>query len=416
MKDPKQSLQQAESPFTVEHETELSLDCYRAELNETELPSAAPAYCLQWVEQSARTSDNDPDVIQAGTALFSDPYSLHFVITLSQAQEPEKLLETLLTGLTNVYSLKACSKVDIDDDPVVLEGEQVLGLSNREIQPGELEFDWHTALETIDLSAELLEKVRAGHLHADAAHDQTTYWFPIMHSGHCQSIISLVSEEPLESSLEKIRTLLEIYANLDFILDQSQKDKLTGLLNRQTFESKISRMLEKQRMITSDYPEHHQERRAEEFQSFPWLAIIDIDLFKQVNDQYGHVYGDEVILTIGRLMKQSFRRSDLLFRFGGEEFLVLLEPIPAGKVEFALERFRRSVENHYFQQIGRVSVSIGYAKFVENTYPPMIIDRADQALYFAKNNGRNQVANYEALVEQGKLEALEHKEGSIDLF
>ena len=95
---------------------------------------------------------------------------------------------------------------------------------------------------------------------------------------------------------------------------------------------------------------------------------------------------------------------------------MLLEPIPAGKVEFALERFRRSVENHYFQQIGRVSVSIGYAKFVENTYPPMIIDRADQALYFAKNNGRNQVANYEALVEQGKLEALEHKEGSIDLF
>lgn len=416
MKYPKQSLRQAEYSIAVEHEIELSLDSYSRELNNTELPCAVPAYCLQWVEQSTRTSDNDPDAIQAGTALLSDPYSLHFVITLSQAQEPEKLLETLLTGLANVYSLKACSKVDIDDDPAVLEGEQVLGLSSREIQPGELEFDWHTALETIDLSAELLKKVRAGHLHADAMHNQTSYWFPIMHSGHCQSIICLVSEEPLEPNLQKIRTLLEIYTNLDFILDQSQKDKLTGLLNRQTFESKISRMLEKQRMITSDYPEHHQERRAEEFLSYPWLAIIDIDLFKQVNDQYGHVYGDEVILTIGRLMKQSFRRSDLLFRFGGEEFLVLLEPIPAGKVEVALERFRRSVENHYFQQIGRVSVSIGYAKFVENTYPPMIIDRADQALYFAKNNGRNQVANYEALVEQGKLEALEHKEGSIDLF
>ena len=416
MKHPNHSFQQAQYPIAVEHEIDLQFDRYFGQISDAQLPASVAAYCMQWVEQSTRKSDNDFDVNQAGTTLLSDPYSLHFVITLSQAQEPEKLLETLLTGLTNVYSLKASSKIDLDDDPTVLEGEQVLGLSSREVNPGEMEFDWHTALETVSLSEELLKKIRAGHLHVEASKDQTSYWFPIMHGGHCQSIIAVVSGEPLEPHLEKIRTLLEIYANLDFILDQSQKDKLTGLLNRQTFESKISRMLEKQRMITSDYTEYHQERRADEFQSFPWLAIIDIDLFKQVNDQHGHVYGDEVILTIGRLMQQSFRRSDLLFRFGGEEFLVLLEPVPAGKVEVALERFRRSVENHYFQQIGRVSVSIGYAKFMENTYPPMIIDRADQALYFAKNNGRNHVANYEALVEQGKLEALEHREGSIDLF
>lgn len=409
-------MQQDLYPVMAEDGIELPSDNYPAVFHDALLPSPVAAYCIQRVEQSNGKSDNDEDAIQTGTPLLSDPYSLHFVITLSQAQEPEKLLETLLTGLTNVYSLKSSSKIEIDDDPSILEGEQILGLSSREIEPGEMEFDWITAIETVNLSAELLKKIRAGHIHSEATGDETSYWFPIMHSGHCRSIISVVSGEPLEPHLEKIRTLLEIYANLNFILDQSQQDKLTGLLNRQTFESKISRMLEKQRMITSDYTEHHKERRAEEFQSFPWLAIIDIDLFKQVNDQYGHVYGDEVILHIGRLMKQSFRRSDLLFRFGGEEFLVLLEPVPAGNVEVALERFRRSVENHYFQQVGRVSVSIGYAKFVENTYPPMIIDRADQALYFAKNHGRNQVANYEALVEQGKLEALEHKEGSIDLF
>jgi diguanylate cyclase (GGDEF)-like protein len=396
---------------------EQPFDSFLENLSDTQLTPAAAAYCLDWLDQSGTKSDNASGKSQSGTTLLSDPYSLHFVITLSQAQEPENLLETLLAGLTNVFSLSECRKIVIEDDLGVTQGEQILGLSSREVEPGDFEFEWHRTPETVTLSSEVLTKVRAGHIHVKSTEDSTTFWFPVMHKGKCRSIMALTTREALEPHLAKIRALLEIYANLNFMLDQGQKDKLTGLLNRQTFDSKISRMLEKQRSANSDYADHHEERRhGEELQRFPWLAIIDIDHFKEVNDQYGHLYGDEVILTIGQILKQSFRRSDLLFRFGGEEFVVLLEPIPAANVEYALERLRRTVENQCFQQVGRVSVSIGYAKFIENMFPPMIIDRADQALYFAKNNGRNQVANYEALVEQGKLQALDHKEGSIDLF
>ncbi len=67
-----------------------------------------------------------------------------------------------------------------------------------------------------------------------------------------------------------------------------------------------------------------------------------------MNDEFGHLYGDEVILTLGQKIKQCFRRTDLLFRFGGEEFVVVLEPIIAENVGIALERFRQQIENHRF--------------------------------------------------------------------
>ena len=352
-----------------------------------------------------------------GIHLQTDPYSLHFAISLSQAEEPEALLETLLAGLVNVYSLSSARKVDLTEEFSVLACEQVISVAASEIAPGDTELEWDRIPKPIASCKQLLNCLETGEVRIQSDSQDNTYCFPITHKGHCRSVLELRSADKLQLHFANIRAILEIYANLNQTLVKGQQDKLTGLLNRQTFDAKVSRMLDKQCLTQPIYlNEEGEDRRAGETEKFPWLAIIDIDHFKLVNDKYGHLYGDEVILTIGRLLRQCFRRSDLLFRFGGEEFVTLLEPVPAGNVEVALERFRRSVENHSFQQIGNVSVSIGYAKFVENSFPPMILDRADQALYFAKNNGRNQVANYEALVEQGKLAALEREEGSIDLF
>ena len=342
---------------------------------------------------------------------------MHFAISLSQAKEPEILLDTLLAGLVNVYSLQRALKIRLNEESSSLVCEQILGVHTNETGTGDFEFQWDRAPRTVTPDRELLDQVKNGEVFVEPGDTTSTYWFPVTYKGNCRSVLGLTSTKSLESCFADVRAILEIYTNLNHTLVQGQQDKLTGLLNRQTFDARISRMLDKQDLEQQSQPGiRDRERRSEETEKCPWLAIIDIDHFKQVNDKYGHVYGDEVILTIGQLLKECFRRSDLLFRFGGEEFVILLEPVPAGSVEVALERFRREVENHVFQQIGSVTVSAGYAKFVENSYPPMILDRADQALYFAKNNGRNQVANYEALVSQGKLVALEREEGSIDLF
>jgi PleD family two-component response regulator len=83
--------------------------------------------------------------------------------------------------------------------------------------------------------------------------------------------------------------------------------------------------------------------------------------------------------------------------------------------ELALERFRASIESFEFPLVGNVTVSIGFAKIEERDFPATILDYADKALYFAKDHGRNRVCNYETLLEQGELHAVQ-EEGSVDLF
>jgi diguanylate cyclase (GGDEF)-like protein len=158
-----------------------------------------------------------------------------------------------------------------------------------------------------------------------------------------------------------------------------------------------------------------EERRAMNDESHHvWLAMFDIDHFKRINDNYGHVYGDEVILLLAQMMRKSFRQSDVLFRFGGEEFVVLLNSLDEPTACAALERFRERVASHHFPQVGRVTVSIGFAHIGESDYPEIVLDRADKALYYAKQNGRNCTYGYESLASRGMLAPT--TSGSIDLF
>ena len=143
--------------------------------------------------------------------------------------------------------------------------------------------------------------------------------------------------------------------------------------------------------------------------------ILDIDFFKRVNDEYGHVAGDEVLLRLSQKMKQDFRYTDLLFRFGGEEFVIILEPIPSAMAQATLERFRKNIAEYQFPLVGATTVSIGYAKITENDFPATILGYADKALYFGKEHGRNCVYNYEALIESGEL-GESSTEGTVDLF
>ena len=157
------------------------------------------------------------------------------------------------------------------------------------------------------------------------------------------------------------------------------------------------------------------ERRHHLADTYAWLAIFDIDHFKQVNDEYGHVFGDEVILTISQKMKECFRNSDLLFRVGGEEFVIILEPVTFNIASKLFEGFRDTIANHAFSQIGTVTISVGYAKITRKDFPPAVLECADKALYFAKENGRNCVHNYEMLLNEQKVTP-PRKGGAVDLF
>ena len=117
-----------------------------------------------------------------------------------------------------------------------------------------------------------------------------------------------------------------------------------------------------------------------------------------------------------QLMRKSFRLSDQLFRFGGEEFVVVLQPTTLTDASNVFERFRRRVEDHPFSGVGRCTISIGVTTIQVGDSPTTIIDRADEALYYIKEHGRNQVALFEELISSGKLAPKNVDHGDIELF
>ena len=143
--------------------------------------------------------------------------------------------------------------------------------------------------------------------------------------------------------------------------------------------------------------------------------MIDIDFFKAVNDNHGHQIGDEVLLLVSRLMNGSFRFHDRLYRFGGEEFVVLMHCESEQDAANAFERLRRNTEAYVFPQVGHITLSAGFTEVKPGDSPSDAIERADRAVYCAKARGRNQVLSHAALVASGALQVSE-KVGEVELF
>jgi len=197
--------------------------------------------------------------------------------------------------------------------------------------------------------------------------------------------------------------MLTAYNYLNQMLYSAEIDPLTGLMNRLAFE----RLLNQAANDTEKLSTREQAT---------YFVLVDIDFFKKINDSFGHLYGDEVLILLSRVMSESFRSIDWIFRYGGEEFALVLHDVSYDDAYQALERFRLKVESSTFPQVDQVTVSIGFSQMIKYEPVSSLIDRADNALYFAKNNGRNQIRSYEHLIEQGLLVKTEQESGNIELF
>lgn len=200
---------------------------------------------------------------------------------------------------------------------------------------------------------------------------------------------------------------IQVYKNQVHHINQASLDKLTGLLTRDLFEFYIQQIYMELRKV---------KRRETDTQKAFAVAFIDIDNFKKINDQYGHLMGDEVLLLISQLMKKTFRADDLLFRFGGEEFIVILRNCDTTTCRLVLERFRNKIEKHSFPLVEHITVSIGFTLIDHNYNYDVLIHRADKALYYAKENGKNSCWNYEELVDKNLIKPLIEMEGDVELF
>lgn len=164
--------------------------------------------------------------------------------------------------------------------------------------------------------------------------------------------------------------------------DEALVDFLTGIPNRKAFDNKLAESIDEALSENNDLS----------------LLVIDIDHFKKFNDQYGHVVGDEVLKTVTRKAKEIVRGRDFLARYGGEEFTAILPQTPLSGAKTVAENIRDFFERTKLKivssskNLGKVTVSIGAAQYKPGETMENFIDRSDQALYFAKNTGRNRVA------------------------
>lgn len=167
----------------------------------------------------------------------------------------------------------------------------------------------------------------------------------------------------------------QIFLNHKELKKSALTDNLTGQFNRTKFNEVVK----------------SEVLRCRRFGHTFGLAIIDIDHFKSVNDNYGHQVGDNVLVEIANIIKQNLRTTDMLFRWGGEEFIVLCLEANNEGVRVFVENIRQKIEENIFEKIGSKTVSIGFTMYEESDDEISLIKRADDALYEAKNNGRNRV-------------------------
>jgi diguanylate cyclase (GGDEF)-like protein len=233
--------------------------------------------------------------------------------------------------------------------------------------------------------------------------------FPINSAREVVGVLVVEAQAPLAArEMDLVQGILGILRNHLALLDYGELDSLTGLLNRKTFEGHFDKLRQR---ATEPRPKELSRSAAEP----SWLALIDIDHFKSINDGYGHLFGDEVLLLISQLMKRCFRGADQLFRFGGEEFVVLLDRANPAGAQIVLERLRATIEEYPFPQVGHVTISVGYTQIDRQDVATTCVERADAALYYAKSHGRNNVRNCEALVARGDI-AIKPNRGDIELF
>ncbi len=153
------------------------------------------------------------------------------------------------------------------------------------------------------------------------------------------------------------------------------RDNLTNSYNREYFEQNIDNII----------------TRYTQWNSHLAIGMLDIDLFKDVNDNYGHDVGDIVLIELVSLIKKSSREDDILIRWGGEEFILIVKIYSKDGLIAASEHLRQVIEKHSFKRVEHITCSIGYSLYKEGEDIVHTIKRADEALYMAKNSGRNRV-------------------------
>lgn len=173
------------------------------------------------------------------------------------------------------------------------------------------------------------------------------------------------------------KVISELSVKIKELESRSNLDALTKIFNRRALDTYLKNVCDKKEL-------KHELH----------VLLFDIDDFKRINDKYGHVAGDKILIFVANILRKALRDGDKVFRYGGEEFLIVLNRIDVTTCQKIAERILKLVSSNqlfYQGQSINVTMSIGATLFYPKDTPEMLINRADKALYKSKNNGKNQM-------------------------
>jgi len=299
-------------------------------------------------------------------------------IVSSLVEESIQQVPYHLTGteLTNAMVDKFATVVDLQSYLLEYSNQ----VAEREKSSHLQQLLWTVLLSFVSLGAAIATMIFARKSVFQPLIEARQILFTLSENGDTKALSSNAhtKSESLFTAIQRLQQMLQQRDALEFRLKNiAHSDPLTGLANRFALEE-YTRFLE-------SHPSQFSQT---------CLMIIDIDHFKQVNDQYGHIIGDEVIQFVAQCLKDNVRTSDLLVRYGGDEFLVLIENIDFDNARKIADKIRSEVEGAYIlsengDQI-QVSVSVGVAIGAQSWIS--LFTKADKALFVAKGQGRNAVA------------------------
>lgn len=238
-----------------------------------------------------------------------------------------------------------------------------------------------------------------------------------------QFVLEIHSAGPLQAQdLQTIGVLSRVFGNMYRLLAYSDRDALTGLLNRKSLDDAFySAVLDELGELDSAQAANRQlaltsglERRHRVPPNY-WLGTVAVDNYDVVNIQHGHLIAEEVLLLVARIMNNTFRTYDRLYRLGGEQFAVLMHCPDEALVLAAFERFRSHIETFRFPQVGPLTVSGGFTRVTPDDSPSTALERAERVVDYVHHHGQNKVLSYSALADQGLFSALPAT-GAVDIF
>ncbi|HWX91060.1 MAG TPA: sensor domain-containing diguanylate cyclase [Terriglobales bacterium] len=301
--------------------------------------------------------------------------------------DQEELLVKVCSVIQQTFRVGHVSVLLRDDDGLVLRASQ--GRFNAAPPAGgrlpATSGLWGQALAA---GRTLIENdVRSGAEHGFSHETQSRMCIPLVSFGQTLGVLVLESEHTgsfQEGDIESLEAVADICATaiqnahyVERVKQLAYLDGLTGIFNRRFFELRVVEEID----------------RARRFNSGMAVVMVDIDQFKRLNDEFGHLLGDEVLRQVSSVFHQQLRKIDVVCRYGGEEFAILLSQTNPQHALAVAEKLRRLVESWQFPGVPRpVTISAGVATFPDHgTARDELVKSADAGLYAAKQGGRNRV-------------------------